>query len=370
MKNVTKIVIMALCAALTLSSCKKNRYTPEEEDHLVPLGFTAVSQATMVKSEDGEVDYLSNYHSDFGVWGIARHENLQHPYILWPDTVLQEVDQVDGTNDYIPGEPAYWLSGYQYKFIAIAPFENSGVTDVDVNSDDEVLTVTLDLSGKYESAESYPQFDEQKNLYKYENAAYGFDVMTSVAQTGIIGTPKPASQPLTFWHLMSKICVMVGFRDDVADSEGNYPVLDGAVTKVVISGVDSKGRYGISPSTADPNVPSVTTLGLASGEEPAEVDITYEKLSDENVRFNMLPQNVKDMEMYLDFTVTKNGKPVPATNYMIPLSLLSKQDYLANESTNWTITITPQFIYIASGENEPTVQKWVDGAEITPEDIK
>jgi hypothetical protein len=362
MKNVTKIVMMAFCAALALSSCRKDRHNPAGTQ-LGPLEFAAVSQNSMVKA-DG--DLLSDYYDDFGVWGVARHDELEHPYILWTSDALELVNQVAGTNNYVPVNDAYWLYGYEYEFIAIAPYEAVASASVA----DDILTVTVDLSDKYEAAEDVAQYDAVKDLYKYENAVYGFDVMSAVAETDAIGTQKPVSQSLTFWHLMSKITITIKFRDDIADAEGKYPELDGDVTKVVITGLDSQGQYLISQSTDNPNVPSVTTLSSESAEEPAQETITYDNLSDEDVRFNMLPQNVSDMKMSLDFTITKNGSPASTAGYMLDLSSLSVQDYLANQSYNWKITITPQYIYFADGENEPTVQKWVAGAQIPSVDIK
>ena len=372
MKKVTKIVMMALCAALALSSCKKNRYTPEEEDKFVPFGFTAVSQTAMVKS--GDVDLLSNYYSDFGVWGIARNEDLVQPYILWSRNALEKVNQAEDTNDYIPEGAAYWVSGYQYNFIAIAPYE-SAFTVEQVNSDD-VMAVTIDLNDKYESAAdaTVPQYDAEKELFKYENPTYGFDVMAAVAETDVIGSQKPSNQHLTFYHMMSKISITITFIEDKKDENGNDIPLVGEVSKIVITGVDSQGIYAISGSDDDSNIPTVTTLAFPEQTTPTEETLTFEKLTSLPVRFNMLPQNVAGMKMYLDFELKKNGK---AFNFMLDLGNLSVKDFLANGRYNWKLKITPQFIYF-SGEDpnnpntniEPIVQRWETGAENPSVDIK
>ena len=354
MKKVTKMVMMALCAALALSSCKKNRYTPEEEDKIVPFGFTAVSQTAMVKS--GDVDLLSNYYSDFGVWGIARNEDLEQPYILWSRNILEEVNQVEGTNEYIPEGAAYWLYGYKYNFIAIAPYQSAGVV---VDSDD-VMTVTLDLSGKYDEAED----DVEEDIYKYESSKYGFDVMAAVAETDVIGSQKPSSQALTFYHMMAKVCVAFEFKDDITGNE-----IPGNVKSMRICNIDSEGKYSISHSTTQ-NVPNVQTLPFSSDEnvKPKQEEITLAPLDGHTtMNMNILPQNIADCVMYLEFEVTKEDQTkIEADNYMLALSAMPVLEYEANQWYNWKLIITPRAVYFA----EPTVQPWVDGAQIPPVDIK
>ena len=355
MKNATKIVMMALCAALALSSCKKNRYTPEEDNQAMPLEFTAVSQATMVKS--GDVDPLSNYYSDFGVWGIARNEDLV--YNLWGSNALELVRQASGTNNYIPDGAAYWLYGYKYNFIAIAPYQSGGVTGVVVDSDD-VMTVTLDLSGKYDEAEDVVEED----IYKYECSKYGFDVMAAVAETDVIGSQKPSSQALTFYHMMAKVCVAFEFKDDIT---GN--VIPGTVKSMRICNIDSEGKYSISHSTTQ-NVPNVQTLPFSSDEnvKPKQEEITLAPLDGHTtMNMNILPQNIADCVMYLEFEVTKEDQTkIVEDNYMLALSAMPVLEYEANQWYNWKLIITPRAVYFA----EPTVQPWVDGAEIPPVDIK
>ena len=87
----------------------------------------------------------------------------------------------------------------------------------------------------------------------------------------------------------------------------------------------------------------------------------------------LIPQNISDFEMYLDFTVTvkpdedsETVKTVTATNYMVNLQSNKDMEYGYNEWYNWKLTISPKSVKFA----EPTVQPWVDGAQIPPVDIK
>ena len=79
MKHMIKIVFLSLIAALTLSACERNRHTPDPGAQGVPISFSALSQEAPVKADD-----LSDYHEDFGVWGIARYKDDTEPnYTPW-----------------------------------------------------------------------------------------------------------------------------------------------------------------------------------------------------------------------------------------------------------------------------------------------
>ena len=79
MKHIVKIAFLMLGAVMILTSCDRNRHTPDPGAQGVPISFSALSQEAPVKADD-----LSDYHEDFGVWGIARYKDETKPdYIPW-----------------------------------------------------------------------------------------------------------------------------------------------------------------------------------------------------------------------------------------------------------------------------------------------
>jgi hypothetical protein len=67
MKVETSIKTILMCAALTLCSCTKKPITPAEDPQPAEVGFTAASQAALVKSDTQATTPLSELHQDFGV---------------------------------------------------------------------------------------------------------------------------------------------------------------------------------------------------------------------------------------------------------------------------------------------------------------
>lgn len=335
MKNVTKIVIIALCAALSLSSCNRNRYTPEEEDQFIPIGFTAVSQA-MVKAETADFPY-----DDFGVWGIARSPEITQPYVLWNSDSMLRVAK-DQDDRYIPSSAAYWLVGYTYDFIAVAPWAEQNTTSVTSGNapGTDNLTFALDLADQISAGN------------------YTFDLLGAAAEREV--TSRPTSpQELTFWHLFTKVVISAEF----VDCEG------GELTKIVLKNVDSKASYTLSVVDGDINV--VCASNGSEGQETLTVE--QSSFTEDGALLYLIPQDISDVEMYLDFTVSvkpdedsETVKTVTATNYMVNLESNKGKVYGYNKWYNWKLTISPKFVNFA----EPTVQPWVDGAQIPPVDIK
>lgn len=330
MKNATKIVIMTMCAALALSSCCRNRYTPEEEDKFVPLGFTAVSQA-MVKAGTASFPY-----DDFGVWGIARRSGVENPYILWSPNSMLSVTK-DENDQYIPSSAAYWAVGYTYDFIAVAPWAKAQNTTSVVTGNapgTDQLTFTCDIA-------------DQINAGNYK-----FDLLGAAVEREVTSRPEEP-QELTFWHLCTKVCISAQF----VDCEG------GSVSKIVLKNVDSRASYTLS--VADGDIDVACTSNGEDGEKTLTINAATAELY-------LLPQDISDIEMYLDFTVSvkpdegSEAVTVSTTNFMVNLTSNQGKVYGYNEWYNWKLTISPKFVYFA----EPTVHPWVDGAEIPPAVIK
>ena len=130
MKTETRTAILLLCAALTLGSCTKKTITPAEDPQPAEVGFTAASQAVWVKSGDDTTTQpkFSDIHDNFGVWGLARQEGSQSPYVLWGTNSLTLVEESSEPGIYTPQTAAYWIKDYNYNFLAVAPLTDAGLT--------------------------------------------------------------------------------------------------------------------------------------------------------------------------------------------------------------------------------------------------
>lgn len=317
-----------LCAALTLTTACKKTPIPTEDPQPSVVDFRASSQATWVKSASTT---FSDYHSDFGVWGIAR-EPLNMPYILWDDNDLTQVTKPQDSDVYVPISPAYWFNSYTYNFIAIAPFTNSGITSTSVNSATNTLTFNYNIKNKY---------DLKGVEGKSAKDHYEFDLMGAVDQVGPVSSSTASTQNLIFWHLFSKISLKVQFED----ASGNA-LTTGTVSQVRIANLDTERTFVVkyTTETGGNNTEhlSVECNAIASAQETT-VSFTSADIKDSEGRWNVhiLPQTISDLVLSVDYTITENGK---TTYYNDSISLINSNPstYLANGRYNWTLTITPR----------------------------
>ena len=286
-----------------MSSCTKHIHC-SQEDKATPIGFNAMSQSAEVKSEDS----LAEYYENFGVWGIARHPFIASPYILWNSNSLTEVRQSTSDQDnYFPVSDAYWLAGYSYDFVAVAPYGDTGIADLSISqkTDDntiDALSFSCDLSSKY------------------TESVYDFDLLGAAASTDPVSGGRTDSQQLTFRHLFTKIVINVIFID------ASGAQVDGSVSEIRLRNVGSKVTYtlgsdndGLSVSWEDP----IKLSDLTFSEFPATVLIH--------------PQTITDFELYLDFTRDNTY----FQDFKINLNA-GPQTYGYNESYNWKIIISPK----------------------------
>lgn len=309
MNNVTRLVILSLCAALILGSCTKKHHQPEEPLK-APLDFTAVSQNSALKSGATKVTTpLSAFHGDFGAWGIARQEGNATPYILWESNAMSQV--VKSTdNTYVPVADAYWLTGFAYNFIAVAPYTGgvSGldvVHSVDTQTGKDAITFTFDQGAKYTAGD------------------YDFDLMGAVASTAAI-TTKPLTQSLTFWHLFSQININVSFVDAYGTA-----VSTGTVSQMRLCNVKSKADYTLTFGGAN-------NLSVACENHTDDKTIS---LSGSSATVHILPQSITGFELYLDFTL--DGAAF--NDFKVKLNTTGHPTtYNWNEVYNWNIIIGPK----------------------------
>ncbi len=324
MRIETKTVTILLCAALALSACSKKTITPAEDPQPAEVGFTASSQAVWVKSTD------SFPHDDFGVWGIARQNDLI--YNLWGNGALMDVNQNTTTGYYEPAEAAYWLKGYTYDFLAVAPYEDAGLTfnrvttkedQTTADSPSDYMTVTYDMSSKYTAGN------------------YDFDLLGAAAEQAVNAGGYNESQQLIFWHLFSKLAIKVIF----VDANGTEDQSDNnVVTKLSIRNVNPKGSFAIkyiSPAGSMGALSVVPTPDSQAQNKTLEFDARSEKDSDGRWNANIIPQTITDFVVDVAYNVTEGGKTIYYSD-SISLANSTPATYDPNGKYNWTIKINPK----------------------------
>ena len=336
MKFETKIATLLMCTTLALlSSCNKKLPDTPVQEQQVPVGFRAMSQAVWVKSGETDPDKpkFSDIHDDFGVWGIARQTGNSAPYILWETDALSQVVKSDDSDVYVPTTAAYWLKGYVYDFIAVAPFTSSGITASTVNtSSTPVMTFTYDMGAKY-------ALRGTENIQPKDH--YLFDLLGAAVKTDEIGATKPSSQDLFFWHLMSKINIGAEFKD------GEDNATSGTLTSVRIENVGSKMQYTLyyaTPSSDNLNGLEVDCTHLNPKNQTTLTFNESVAAKDANGKWSVhiLPQVVTDFVISIDYTITENGESVTYNDVKYTMTNANPSQYVANGQYNWTFKIKPR----------------------------
>jgi hypothetical protein len=305
MKHTKIIVILSLCVALALSSCNKRHHTPDTSDEKIPLVFSAMSQSTAVKADTKE----GFPHDDFGVCGIATQEGIETPYVLWNNALCQvKKSTVAGSEDYIPTSDAYWFKGYEYTFFGLAPYQ-AAVSDVSLQTSTPALAFTYDMGESYDDN----GFMIATARKKYEGQA-------------------DKSQDISFWHFFAKININIKFVDqdkNVLENNSNN-----AVTGIRICNVGSKGTYLLSHADSP-------VLGNGLIDENSFVDFSFQQ---SNPTFYIIPQDISNFEMYIDFTMETDNGVGSSDDYKLNLTFGENKItyYNYNQVYTWNITIGPK----------------------------
>lgn len=340
MKHIYKIVTISLLAALLLSACSKRHNTHDTTDQNTQICFSAQSHATTTKAS------ITPLNTDFGIWGIARFTGTE-PYILWPNKELPLVRVVkNSSGNHEPIESAYWMAGYDYNFLALAPWE--------IVDEIRELNAVPDTDGS-EDALVF-EYDMGANYRDFE---YDIDLLGAVANN-VANADRDKAQPLFFWHLFSAIRVKVIFAG-----------LEGTLDKISLVNIRSKGVYtltfndskdiSISCQLDESENETLSTAILDTAEDDQGKQYSY-KL------FHILPQNIDNVDLYLDFTVIKEGQEIKTSNFKVNLAnaksdpsstdpeVQSRGYYAYNEWHNWNITIAPKTI-----DFDVSVTEWAQG---------
>ncbi len=342
MKHIVKIAFLMLGAVMILTSCDRNRHTPDPGAQGVPISFSALSQEAPVKA-----DALSKYAEDFGVWGIARYKDDTKPdYILWLVNNENQMSKVSSQG--VPEAGAYWFSGYKYNFIALAPYDlgtstTLTFTEETANSND-ALTLAFSMADKYAASD------------------FAYDLMGAVGEKTVAEAKNAGSQSLAFWHLLAKLRINVIFSG-VTNASVTGLRLHNVATERSYSITDVNGVFDVNyVTTTDGQAP--VTITLDNTDESTENDMLVDK--DKQNRdcqckeLHIIPQSIKDFELDLDFNI--DG--VQTNGFKLNLESAKYNTdstpvvYTHNQWYNWNITITPKGIGF-----DVTVTPWVGATD-------
>ena len=337
MKHLHKIAFLPLCAALLLAACDRNRHTPDPDTQKAPISFAALSQNIPVKA--GEIP-LSSIHDNFGIWGYATKQ--EHPdYLIWEEREMSPVTY-NGSSFY-PDTYAFWLSGYDYNFIAIAPYTDGAdrLTSFGIGLNKDALSFAFDMSDIYspstEGATPKP----------------GIDLMGAIDKAHVDKAATQGVQNLIFHRLTSRIDIKVKFLDDDGDNMFESTSISG----MRLRNVDADASYTISYSEASLGISC--TIGENSG---SDIPLTLTQSSDGwwTVTAYIFPQSVTGFRLYMDFTI--DG--VEYKDFPITLNFPADDtDYAINQWHTWNITLKPSLFVLF----EPSVTDWADGGQADDE---
>lgn len=341
MKHIAKIAFLMLGAVMILTSCDRNRHTPDPGAQGVPISFSALSQEPPVKAS------AFPENSDFGVWGIARYKDDTEPdYTPWLVNKQNQMCKVSGQG--VPETGAYWFSGYKYNFIALAPYDlgtstTLTFTEETANSND-ALTLAFSMADKYAASD------------------FAYDLMGAVGEKTVAEAKKAGSQSLVFWHLLAKLRINVIFSG-VTNASVTGLRLHNVATERSYSITDVNGVFDVNYVTTTDGQTMTITLDNTDADNTLNDMIIGKDSQNRDCQYkivHIIPQSIKDFELDLDFNI--DG--VQTNGFKLNLESAKYNTdstpvvYTHNQWYNWNITITPKGI----GFNV-TVTPWVDATE-------
>ena len=339
MKHLLNTAFLPLCAAVLLASCDRNRHTPEPAPQGVPICFSTLSQEAPAKAGDA----LSEYHQDFGVWGIARYKDDTKPdYIPWLINKEDKMAKVSGQG--VPETGAYWFSGYKYNFIALAPYDLGTSTlsfTPETPASNDALSLAFSMADKYAASD------------------FDFDLMGAVGEKTVTEAKEAGSQSLVFHHLLAKVQINVTFSGATGASVTGLR-LHNVATERSYRITDVSDKFTVTYDT-DTDGQTPQTVTLDNTDESTENDMPAGKDSQnrdcQSKVLHIIPQIIEDFELELDFRIGE----VQTNNYKLNLKAAKYDkdgnavEYLHNKWYNWNITITPKGIAF-----DVAVTPWVD----------
>ena len=229
------------------------------------------------------------------------------------------------TSNFVPTSGAYWIQGYAYSFLAIAPYTGGAeilVGEDNIDAENDVCSFTLDMGPKYPPlTEGTPEPD--------------FDIMGAAAKTEQVTiASQKGAQNLNFHHLLAQININVQLKDSKEEDQL------GTVKRVRLQGVDTQLSYKLS---CDEKGEFKVVTSTPDGNSQKEVVFTRDAKENEvgfQQSLNVVPQNIADYKLYLDFTMGA----VEFTDFFVDIVNAKDQPesklYERNQVYNWNITIS------------------------------
>ena len=338
MKHIVKIAFLMLGAVMILTSCDRNRHTPDPGAQGVPISFSALSHEAPVKADD-----LSEYHEDFGVWGIARYKDDTKPdYTPWLVNKQNQMCKVSSQG--VPETGAFWFSGYKYNFIALAPYDLGTPTlsfTPETPTSNDALTLAFSMADKYAASD------------------FAYDLMGAVGEKTVAEAKKAGSQSLVFWHLLAKLRINVIFSG-VTNASVTGLRLHNVATERSYSITDVNGVFDVNYVTTTDGQTMTITLDNTDADNTLNDMIIGKDSQNRDCQYkivHIIPQSIKDFELDLDFNI--DG--VQTNGFKLNLESAKYNTdstpvvYTHNQWYNWNITITPKGIAF-----DVTVALWKD----------
>ena len=338
MKHIVKIAFLMLGVVMILTSCDRNRHTPDPGAQGVSISFSALSQEAPVKAS------AFPENSDFGVWGIARYKDDTKPdYIPW--LINKENKMAKVSSQGVPETGGYWFSGYTYNFIALAPYDLGISTTLtfteETATSNDALTLAFSMADKYAASD------------------FAYDLMGAVGEKTVAEAKKAGSQSLVFWHLLAKLRINVIFSG-VTNASVTGLRLHNVATERSYSITDVNGVFDVNYVTTTDGQTMTITLDNTDADNTLNDMIIGKDSQNRDCQYkivHIIPQSIKDFELDLDFNI--DG--VQTNGFKLNLESAKYNTdstpvvYTHNQWYNWNITITPKGIAF-----DVTVALWKD----------
>ncbi|MGN0238218.1 MAG: fimbrillin family protein [Lepagella sp.] len=267
-----KLLLLGMAACM-MASCSQDE-TIEKASNGMAIEFNG-----FVNKSTKATDIDNNNFNKFAVWGLmSKGTQTGNPFVA--------VDVTKGTDSkWTYATPVYWENGYNYSFIAVAPYDNDKVK---VTAPTEVGTYgSIDFTS-----------DGKTDLIYDGDGTYA---TTKVSVPDDHGTGCPAAIHFTFKHLLSR--VKFAFTNGMDDGS----LIN--VTDIKITNVNTKATATLNVDDctwelAADNVPATLDFGkviLGEGKE----NFAATDGAKESEHFYMIPKMSDNQEYEVTFKVTR-----------------------------------------------------------------
>ena len=263
--------------------------------------------------------------------------------------------RIDGTSKFTNGDwnldqNAKWYSGEVLDFYAIAPVNNRGITDVNVDPATKKMTFTY----KVQTNKGVSQPDVMVGYYSG----------TGVEST----TPGKRIAPLTFYHPLAAVRFKAG---DLADSPVRSVAIEGLCDKGTATiDMANMGSAGAVVWTLDPSTPSTAVSGFPF--DPAITPAEGEYLGGSESAMMVIPQVLSEGAVLRFEVDNPDADDDPATDDETISYIVSLKDVELKAGTILDITINYKGILLERFDEQPLsmVLPWVEQQAVEYNDFR